>query len=223
MRIKTIGIVGGAGPMAGVFLLKYIFLMSQKIFNCHQDADYPKVIYINYPFSDMLSDEIDKDRVRDELQLCLDDLRNNGATVLAIACNTLHGFLDENSQDLINLMQSIREELSLLGVADATVLCTTTSVKCGIHKQFFQCDYPDEGTQREIDFLIDEILKGGNENQIIACLNTIIEQQKNDVVILGCTELSIYADKLLSKNKVILDPLRLLATNIVNVAFTRGE
>lgn len=98
MTPLTIGIVGGAGPLAGAALFEKLLRTAQIQFGCWKDADFPKIFLINFPFSEMLSGEVDAAQIRRELNSCLTQLRNNGAEVLAIACNTLHAFLDEDPQ-----------------------------------------------------------------------------------------------------------------------------
>lgn len=59
MSPKPIGIIGGAGPMAGVALLKEVLSLSGKLYGCKKDADFPKVIFLNFPFSEMLKQDMD--------------------------------------------------------------------------------------------------------------------------------------------------------------------
>lgn len=81
---KTIGIVGGAGPIAGVLLLERIFTLATKLYGCSRDKDFPKVILLSFPFTEMLTPEMDIRQLRNELKHCLTQLRENGATALAI-------------------------------------------------------------------------------------------------------------------------------------------
>ena len=98
MRPKTIGIIGGAGPLAGALLLERILSLSMSLYGCYRDADFPKVVLISFPLSEMLSADVDEAQLRRELKQCLYQLRAQGASVIAIACNTLHAFLDKASR-----------------------------------------------------------------------------------------------------------------------------
>ena len=53
--MKTVGIIGGAGPMAGVLLTKKIIRNCQRWYGRINDYDYPKVILLSYPFAEMLT------------------------------------------------------------------------------------------------------------------------------------------------------------------------
>lgn len=52
---KTIGIIGGAGPMASCLLNQYIVQICQNEWGCKEDRDFPSIISYSFPFSPMLS------------------------------------------------------------------------------------------------------------------------------------------------------------------------
>ncbi len=214
MKPKTIGIVGGAGPIAGAFLLERLLTLSMSRYGCARDADFPKVLLISYPFSAMLAADLDALQIKKELQECLTVLRQNGASVLAIACNTLHAFLDENEADLIHLPRTVAEVIP----SDVTplVLCTSTAVRFALHQRFFPCHYPEIRTQEEVDQIIDMILKG---KAIKEKLSAVLEGQVASHIILGCTELSLFAKELAFCTKQLIDPLEILAVKILEQSF----
>lgn len=153
MRPKTIGIVGGAGPLAGAYLLERILLLSNRNYGCYRDADFPKVFLLSFPFSEMLGPNVEIGQVQKELKEALETLRKNGADILAIACNTLHAFLEkEEGEDLIHLPRVLAEEGMLSN--DPLILCTSISAAFQAHRKFFPCVYPDALTQREVVFLL---------------------------------------------------------------------
>lgn len=219
MKPKSIGIVGGAGPLAGAFLLKRILSLSGQMYGCYRDVDFPQVFLISFPFSEMLCPNMDIARLRKELTGCLKQLRKNGASILAIACNTLHAFLDEKDEfnDLVHLPRSLAEELSL--AEQPLVFCTSTSVQFGLHKQFFPCTYPDPQTQQELDGIIDQILRGVDQSVILEKLEELIQVQTTSTIILGCTELSLFSAYLSVPNKQIIDPLEVIANKILKKWF----
>lgn len=219
MKPKSIGIIGGAGPLAGAFLLKRILALSGEVYGCYRDADYPEVFLISFPFSEMLCPNMDITKLRKELSGCLEKLRKNGASVLAIACNTLHAFLDEKDElnDLVHLSRTLAEEIS---VSDRPlVFCTSTSVQFGLHNQFFPCIYPDTQTQEEVDRMIDQILRGTDQSVMLKKLRKLLQAQPTHTVILGCTELSLFSAHLSMPNKQIIDPLEVMASKILQKSF----
>jgi aspartate racemase len=219
MKPKSIGIIGGAGPLAGAFLLKRILSLSGEVYGCYRDADFPQVFLISFPFSEMLCLDMDIAKLRKELSGCLEQLRKNGASILAIACNTLHAFLDEKDElnDLVHLPRTLAEEVSLSD--EPLVFCTLTSVQFGLHKQFFSCTYPDTQTQQEVDRIIDQILRGADQSVILEKLEKLLQAQTTNTVILGCTELSLFSAHLSVPNKQIIDPSEVMANKVLKIFF----
>jgi aspartate racemase len=220
MKPKTIGIVGGAGPFAGARLFEQVLILSNRQYGCYRDADYPQVLLISFPFSDMLSSQKDDDLLRKELSGSLNLLRQQGAAVLAIACNTLHNFLDasENFEDLIQLPSVLENEFRSEEIP--LVLCTTTSRQYKLHRNFFMCNYPTPAIQAQVDAIIDRILQGAESLSIVKDLMKVIEGVTASTIVLGCTELSLFMKELSVSTKRIVDPLEIMARKLLEKSFT---
>lgn len=223
MKPKCIGIIGGAGPLAGAFLLERIFSLSSQIYGCYRDSDFPKVFLMSFPFSEMLCPKINATKLQQELSGCLEQLRKNGASVLAIACNPLHAFLDPKDplNDLVHVPRTVAEKIPLSDTP--LVLCTSTAVQFKLHQQFVPCIYPDEPTQIEVDGMIDQILKGTKKSIVLEKLESLIQAQSANTIILGCTELSLFSAQLAAPNKLIIDPLELITHTILEKVFLTSE
>lgn len=219
MKTKTIGIISGAGPLAGSYLLERIFSLSISKYGCYKDCDFPKVFLLNFPFSEMLAKEIDSNNLRNELKECIDLLRKNNCNILAIACNTLHAFLDSNDdyKDLVKLPKITGSQIPLKETP--IVLCTSTSKKFGVHKDSFRCEYPSESVQLKIDLIIDQILKGKDPKSSAKELVGIMKKLSANVIVLGCTELSLISKYFSQCNKLIIDPLEIMANKILEISF----
>lgn len=219
MKPKPIGIIGGAGPQAGVLLLERVFTLATDLYGCHKDNSFPLVRLLSFPFTEMLEGVIDREAVSKELASCIEELKELGSSVIAIACNTLHLFLKEDIPELVHMPKAVFETLPQ--GEKPLVLCTTTSAKGGLHNQFFPCRYPDAATQKAVDWIIDETLKG---KDMLSELAEVVDVQGENTIVLGCTELSLYTKKLLSSSKKIIDPLEVVAEKVVKKSFvTRGD
>jgi aspartate racemase len=218
MKTKTIGIIGGAGPLAGVALLDRIFQLAQIKYSCWKDSDFPKLILISFPFSEMLTPPINEEIIKIELRNCFNFLRENNASAIGIACNTLHGFIDERDDktDLVHLMKVVAASIPKSEIP--LVLCTSTSVKFAVHQKFFPCTYPDFQTQNRLDATIDLVLKGDIENGVLNLVE-ILNVEKANTIILGCTELSQIAGKLNKFKKNIIDPFEIIANTLLKISF----
>src|SRR5690606_27079959 len=93
-RKKRLGIISGAGPMAGALFLKKIIKAYQAI-GAWKDEDFPLMYLINYPFSDMLNNGYEYNLIQKELLSCIDELQFK-CDYIVITCQTLHLFLSEN-------------------------------------------------------------------------------------------------------------------------------
>lgn len=209
MSPKPIGVVGGAGPFAGLCLLDRLFSIAQSRYGCANDKDFPLVILYSFPFSDMLSVTRDEKIIRNELSASLDRLRSSGAELLAIACNTLHAFTDAQAK-LIALPEVTAKTLKEVPL----VLCTSTSRTKQLHRQAFNCIYPDDEVQIEVDEIIRRTLAGEN---CLSDLQKLIAKLGDKPLLLGCTELSLYSKWL--KGLPIIDPLELLAIELLKESF----
>lgn len=218
MKPKVIGIIGGAGPFAGARLFERILTLSNLRYGCYRDADYPQVLLISFPFSEMLTFERNETQLKKELNQCINLLCQLGAEVLAIACNTLHNFLDQDHEALIQLPRVMEKELFVEEIP--LVLCTSTSRNYNMHRKFFMCQYPEDIIQEKLDGIIDRILRGSETLAIVNDLLEIIEEEASSVVVLGCTELSLFAKELsVRSKKIIIDPLDVLAEKLLERSF----
>ena len=222
---KSIGILGGAGPFASAFLLTKILSICSEKYGCYRDSSFPKIILISIPFTEMLGPQIEAEKIRQELLHGLQELKLLKAEVLTVACNTLHAFLNiSDVQDSFMHMPQILAAKLRDSVSEVPlVLCTTTACKFELHRQFFRCNYPALEVQAQVDQLIDDILRGCNEAVVIAKLESLVNSQSSNKIILGCTELSMYAHKLKCPQKTVIDPLDMVANQIVNFSFNNKE
>lgn len=209
---KSIGIVGGAGPHAGALLLEKIIDVCQEKYGAQKDADFPYVMLLNTPFSDMLENP-DAERIVRELEEALTTLEKNGMDRVAIACNTLHGFLPKKMGnfefiDLRSVVQDLNDEV--------LILCTSTSRERGVYDHLKKGVYLTPSHQQQLDQLIDRILTGKVDKEESLLIRDLIEQESKTTILLGCTELSFLHARfpLNLPLKTIIDPLKMVAERL---------
>lgn len=229
-RWPTIGIVGGAGPMAGLLLAEVIIEICQKRFGYQKDADFPRLFLHSYPFADMLCDHTSSKLVAQQLQEALLQLENQGADVLVIACNTIHLFLQQNWQQKQGFVDLIGETAAFLRASQiqhTLMLATSTSVRGRLHQSWFACSYPAATGQAQVDNAIEAILAGSytaQSSQLLAALANSALPNRASAVVLGCTELSVLQRKYpleengLNSHFTVVDPLILGAEKACKLA-----
>src|SRR3990167_4807780 len=138
-RLPTIGIIGGAPPVAGALLFSHIIRICQEDYGCYHDRDFPLIHLVSYPFSDMLEGNPDTKQILQEVKKAYEKLDTD---TVVIACNTLHSFLDETFAPP-KFYHLIKETADCLK-STPLLLCSSTSKAAVIHSRFFKCNYPDE-------------------------------------------------------------------------------
>lgn len=220
MDKPKVGIIGGAGPMAGALLFEKIIQICQTKYRCSNDADFPYVVLLNYPFADMLTEARCEKLLNSQLEECFQCLAHLDITIAAVACNTLHVFLPPRPEKLlfVHMIEETAAYLKQKEFANPLVFCTSTSAKARLHEQFFACRYPEASVQKEIDLLIDQILAGGNFKEISRRLDLLVANQQ---VVLGCTELSLLHERVPLQSKSICDPNFVVAEKLCRLIFKK--
>ena len=232
-RKKTIGIIGGAGPMAGVLLMQKIITICQKKYKCINDFDFPKIILLSYPFAEMLkplSFQQDEKRVAKQLKEALDFLISNGMDYITIACNTLHGFINEAYRSkLIDLITETKSFLLKQNLSKVLVLCTKTTKLKGLYN-FPKTKLLSPKDLQWIEELINKILSGAYSLKDRKSLENFIllnikKDPSIDGILLGCTELSVLMDNFSRNNPKIkiIDPLEIVSNKLCKLVFTNKK
>lgn len=204
----SIGIVGGAGPMAGVLLAQRLVEICQRDYQCQKDADFPRTILYSVPFAQMLlpgQQEQQETHVAAHLAEALEFLQGSGAKRIAIACNTLHAFLPPKA-DVVSFVAETERYIRQQGYRDVLMLTSSTSRSKGLYS-FSGARWPDQRAQRQLDALIDAVLAGRGSPE---ALRELIERQEPaDAVVLGCSELSVLMQGHAQRD--LIDPLSIVA------------
>jgi aspartate racemase len=212
MKSKNkIGIIGGAGPEAGLQMMQKIVDICQKEHGCSRDEDFPYMMLLSYPFADMLSAAItdeQKKLVSNQLEECFETFSKNDINIVAIACNTLHLFLNHHADvhtgiKLIHMIDICGKTCLRMELAERLVLCSNTSATMGLHASHFACIYPEADLQKRCQAVIDLVLAGTialkDVQAFIKDLNhALIHFNKNSPqvgLVLGCTEFSVLNEK----------------------------
>lgn len=204
-KLPTIGIISGAGPEAGILLFEKIIHQLQQN-GIWMDKDFPIIHLVNFPFSDMLGENVNKEKIAQQIDSCI-QLLSNQCDHIVIACQTLHEFIPVNPESkLIHLFDLMKGVLK--GNQKPLVFASKTSSILKLHEKFLniKCEYFNPEKSQTI---INDILKGKKVN-----LHWLESLANKRMVILGCTEYSVAL-----KNSTInfIDPIRLAAKKIVQL------
>ena len=224
--MKSLGIIGGLGPMATVYLLELITAMT----DAETDQQHVNSIVYNFPaIPDRTAYILDKSKpsplpLMTEIAQKLDSM---GVSVIATPCNTAHYFYDELaasvSVPIVNVLTETTAVLKKEGAKKVGIMATTGTISTRLFQQEFEkagIEYilPDEDGQNKVMSIIYDDIKAGNE----ANMGEFYQVAQNlrdkgcDCIILGCTELSLIK-RTHSLGRGFLDTLEVIAKRSIEM------
>lgn len=199
--MKTIGIIGGLGPMATVYFLECITRMTE----AERDQEHPRVFLESLPDIPDRTDFILGKSGEDPLPLMVQagqSLERMGADFIAMPCVTAHYFYDALSRELgiplIPLTRLLSEDIRRKGIGRVGIMATSgtlesRALEMELERQGIQCLVPD-GTLQEMvmDIIYGQIKKDApiRWNDVERVCDVLIGQGA-EKIILGCTELPL--------------------------------
>ena len=201
---KTIGIIGGMGPMATADLFMKLIRMT----DAARDAEHMHILVDNNPKTPDRTAAIvhGAESPLPYLIASGKKLETAGADFLLIPCITSHYFLDGLACELQIPVMSIIEEtakhLQAQNIKKVIVLATDGTRMSGVFDKGFsvydiEIVYPCEAAQQALMDVIYKGIKAGSATWDMAPLNSEIENllaEGAEAVILGCTELPLAAE-----------------------------
>ena len=199
--MKTLGIIGGMGPMATAYLLELIIQMT----DAKADQEHLPVTVLNNPqVPDRTAYILDREKPSPlpVLTGMAQTLEGLGCGVLCAPCVTSHYFFEELQGSVkVPFLHMVREtaaELSAAGRKKAGILATTGTVRMGLFQKALEdaglsWAVPGEEGQGLVMSLIYEDIKAGRRPDMekFRRAGAGLFDAGCDCVILGCTELSL--------------------------------
>ena len=223
--MKMLGVIGGLGPMATALFMKMVTEMT----DAETDQEHIESIIYNCPkIPDRTGYILGRslDNPAEEMLRVGRKLVDQGAEWIAIPCITAGCFYEELSEGLkgaglINIMEDAGKYLKERGITRAGLLATSGTVQSG-HLQralaAYGCELilPSPGGQADIMHVIYDNVKANKpvERERIVTVSAQLRGQGAQVVLLGCTELSV-AEAQCPLGPGYLDLMRLLARSAV--------
>jgi len=221
METRTIGVIGGMGPLATADLYRKIIEETP----AERDQDHLHVIIDADPaIPDRTAALLDGGPdPRPRLIAAARRLETAGAGLLIIPCNTAHAFLpDIEAAVTIPALNMVREAAARIagaapGATRVGVLATAGTVRTGLYGRALAAHglaaiYPDAAGQDEVSAGIAEV-KGGHPEAAIDRFVEIARALADagaEVLIAGCTEIPIVLTQPMV-SRPLVDPTRVLA------------
>jgi len=198
---KTIGIIGGMGPLATADLFTKIIVNTKAT----KDSDHCHVIIDNVPTIPNRGDailNIGPSPFADLKQSAM-RLKNAGADFFIMPCNTAHYWFDElvNETGLpgLSIVEATAQYLLDHNIKKIGLLATSGTIKGKVYdkvlnKYGIEAIVPDDQGQNEVMRLIYDCIKADKKPGDLSLLNSLLakmEQSGSQACILACTELPI--------------------------------
>lgn len=222
--MKTLGIIGGLGPMATALLLEQIIQMT----DVKTDQEHLDIIVFNRPNTpDRTEYLLDRSKPSPAVSITetAQTLEKLGASYLAIPCVTAHALLDELKPHInlpiINMVEATAASLYNANMRKTGVMATTGTVKIGLFQSALnnlgiEPVIPENDIQTMIMELIYDDVKAGIPADMdkFRYVSDWLFSKGCDSIILGCTELSVIK-KQESPGNGFIDALEVLAAQSI--------
>ncbi len=205
--MKVLGIIGGLGPMATAYFLQLVTAMT----DAKVDQEHIEILIHSKPQIPDRTEYILNQSVQSPVPDMVEvgrKLAAQGAQMLVIPCITAHYFQKELEEaiglPILNGIEETAQYLKLRGYERVGIMATDGTVKSGIFQrvleaQGMQVAVPDEKNQSKVMHLIYENVKAGRplEYALFEEVSRDLFQKGAQVILLGCTELSLFKKEVL--------------------------
>ena len=227
MNKKTIGIIGGMGPLATADLFKKIIMNTK----AEKDQEHIKILIDNNTdIPDRTAAIVGHGEspipqlTKSAVSLC-----EMGADFLIMPCNTAHYFLPDIQKKveipILSMLEATGESLRSKGIQTVGLLATEGTIKSGIYQRVFETlgveiITPSQEEQVAINDLIYKGVKAGKYDYDTSSARNVMEgllDRGAELLVLGCTELPV-AVEMYRLDYPVCDPTLELARAAIQAA-----
>ncbi len=224
--MKTLGILGGMGPEATMIFFQKIIKLTPAQYD---QQHIPCVIYNNTQIPDRTKSILNHDNIIiNYLENSIKILVKAKSDFICIPCNTAHYYFEEMQQNcpipIINIIDNITSYILLQKpqIKKVGLLATIGTIQSKLYTNAFAKHNIDIIIPDNQDVLQNEIYKIKNHSNdlhldAIKSISLNLIKKGAQIIILGCTELSIIASRLYIQIP-LLDSLELLAKKAISLS-----
>ncbi len=220
MKKQTLGIIGGVGPLATMFIGEMIVRRTKAL----KDQEHVHTIIDNDTnIPDRTAFILDNTK-KNPVPILIEDAKKLaavGADMIAIPCNTAHTFYDELAQGspvpVLHMIRETAKRAHDLGAKRVGILATTGTLTSRMYQDALE-NYgitpvvPDDAMKEKVMAIIYDYVKAGKDvtREDWQPIEELMLALDCDRIVLGCTELSI-VNRDLKLNDKYIDSLIVLA------------
>lgn len=199
--MRTLGVIGGLGPMATAFFMQMVIEMTQ----ADIDQEHIEMIVYHCPsVPDRTNYIIGKSRANPQKPMAAvgKKLAEAGADVIAIPCITAGCFYEQLSAEIpvpvIHIIEETAEYLVKQNIHTVGLMATDGTIQSKLFQTSFQKKgikviLPKEDAQKDVMYLIYQNVKASKPVEMDRFNRVSAELRRGgvQVILLGCTELSV--------------------------------
>lgn len=199
--MKSLGVIGGLGPMATAYFMQLVIEMT----DAKTDQEHiPMVVYHCPQIPDRTSFFLGKSKENPITKIveCGKLLEQMGMELLVMPCITAHSLFEEIQKEVsIPMVHMVKETVGYLkkeGVCHVGLEATDGTIWTGIfqrelEKQGIEVILPSKEKQAMVMHLVYHNVKAGKrvDMERFEQIEQELQKQGAEVIVLGCTELSI--------------------------------
>ncbi|MBP7832242.1 MAG: aspartate/glutamate racemase family protein [Candidatus Levybacteria bacterium] len=197
---KAIGILGGMGPEASVYMLDLLISLSAKEFGAINGDEFPEVLLNSVPVPDFISSDNNKDKALKMLKKSVKRYNKKDTLCLSIACNTAHVLIPqlqkETSIPFISMVQGVSEEVLRMRLKKVGLLSTPGTLRSRLYHDQLESKgvvilTPSPQEMALTEGVIRNVIAGKKSKKDTAVLKKIgiaLKKRGAEGIILGCTE-----------------------------------
>lgn len=224
---EAVGVIGGVGPMATVYYMQRVIEMTKAA----SDQEHINMLVMNDCDIPDRTAFITEQSTDNPLPVMVEDakrLEAAGCDFVVIPCNTAHYFYDELQRAVnIPVVNIVSETIRYAKNRNKNLQCvgimaTTGTIVTGTYQKYAQEAGLDavilnEDNQAKLMHLIYDCVKAGKpvQREEFDELANALRAQGAQVLILGCTELSVLKRDLPIEDEDVLDSIDVLASETV--------
>ncbi len=204
---KAIGILGGMGPEASIYMYKTLIEFSIKYFGAKNNEDFPGIILDSVPVPDFISNTNYKNKAKKILIKRVERFNQNDLACLSIACNTAHILLPElqaNSKiPFVSMIDEIVDSISRTKIKNVGIIATPSTIKFKLYQNALakiglSSVIPAKAQIKTLNTIIRNVIAGkilkSDTKKLFSIANSLKENGA-EAIILGCTEIPLVFPK----------------------------
>ncbi|HWC36759.1 MAG TPA: aspartate/glutamate racemase family protein [Mycobacteriales bacterium] len=230
MTINPIGILSGLGPLAGEDVLAKALDYAATRYGAVEDVDYPDVVLVSHGIEnfDMTGDV--SHGLRHELSVLVAELDSHHPSVIGVACNTAHLFLDDlrehSRAPIVDLIDEVAATAARSGEEYLLLSSSTTRAtglyRCALERHAVRFHEVGAHEQLAIDEIVHLVMAHELDiaGKVIRDFVSAWRSAPYTAVIAGCTELPMaIAHSGLARRLHIIDSNQVLAEALVDTYY----